>query len=144
MDEHFCVTRPPPLSPIPGDGALDQPTKAGVLNRLTWDRLHPALDEGLVDSNPSPVLLWVPAEIGSEVIGVSQLGSQADAMAAISADYGRWVIRTTGWIRRKGTKVWGLEQGTVRPDLNTQLGFINSVYALPSALRALEQGAVGR
>jgi hypothetical protein len=65
-------------------------------------------------------------------------------MAAISADYERWVNRTTGWIRRKGTKVWGLEQGTVRPDLNVQLGFINSVYALPRALRALEQGAAGR
>ena len=90
------------------------------------------------------MLLWVPAEIGSEVIGVSQLGSQADAMAAISADYERWVNRTIGWIRRKGTKVWGLEQGTVRPDLNIELGFINSVYALPGAFRALEQGAAGR
>lgn len=134
----------PPVPIRPGDGALDQPTKAGVFNRLNWDRLHPALDEALVDSNASPVLLWVPAEIGSEVIGISQLGSQADAMAAISADYERWVNRTTGWIRRKGTKVWGLEQGTVRPDLNIQLGFINSVYALPGALRALEQGAAGR
>jgi hypothetical protein len=65
-------------------------------------------------------------------------------MAAISADYERWVNRTTGWIRRKGTKVWGLEQGTVRPDLNIQVGFISSVYALPGALRALEQGAAGR
>jgi hypothetical protein len=65
-------------------------------------------------------------------------------MAAISESYERWVNRTIGWIRRKGTKVWGLEQGTVRPDLNIRLSFINSVYALPGALRALEQGAVGR
>jgi hypothetical protein len=134
----------PPVPVRPSDLAMDQPTKAGVFNRLNWDRLHPALGEALVDSNASPVLLWIPAEIGSEVIGVSQLGSQADAMAAISADYERWVNRITGWIRRKGTKVWGVEQGTVRPDLDIRLGFINSVYALPGALRALEQGAVGR
>jgi hypothetical protein len=53
------------------------------------------------------MLLRVPDRIGSEVLGVSQLGSQADAMAAISADYERWVNQTTGWIRRKGTKVRG-------------------------------------
>ncbi|WP_370121388.1 hypothetical protein [Arthrobacter sp. MW3 TE3886] len=134
----------PPLPTRPGDRAMDQPTKAGVFNRLNWDRLRPAPDEALVDSNASPVLLWVPAKIGTDVIGVSQLGSQADAMAAISTDYERWVNRTTDWIRRRGTKVWGLGQGTVRPDLDIQLGFVNSVYALPGALRDLEQGAAGR
>lgn len=127
----------PPVSIRPGDSAMDAPPRAGVFNRLNWDRLSLSLDEALVDSNASPVLLWVPAEIGSEVIGVSQLGSQADAMAAMSAEYERWVNRTTGWIRRKGTKVWGLEQGTVRPDLDIRLGFLNNVYALPGALRAL-------
>ena len=58
---------------------MDQPTKAGGFNKLNWDRLHPALDKALVDSNASPVLLWVPADIGSKVIGVSRLESQADA-----------------------------------------------------------------
>ncbi|GAP55868.1 hypothetical protein AHiyo6_24330 [Arthrobacter sp. Hiyo6] len=105
----------PPVPVRPGDDAMNQPTKAGVFNRLNWDRLHPAHDEALVDSNASPVLLWVPAETGSEVIGVSQLGSQADAMAAISADYERWVNRTIGWIRRKGTKVWALSKGQFGP-----------------------------
>jgi hypothetical protein len=134
----------PPVPIRPGDGAMDQPTKAGVFNKLNWDRLHPAHDEALADSNASPVLLWIPAEIGSEVIGVSELGSQADALATISADYERWVNRTTGWIRRRGMKVWGLEQGKVRPDLDIRLGFLNNVYALPGALRALEQGSAGR
>lgn len=53
---------------------MDQPTKAGAFNRLNWDRLHPAPDEALVDSNASPVLVWFPAVTGSELIGVSQLG----------------------------------------------------------------------
>jgi hypothetical protein len=123
----------PPVSIRLGASAMEEPTRAGVFNRLNWDRLRPALDEALVDSNASPVLFWEPAEISNEVIGVSQLGSQADAMAAISADYERWVNRTTGWILRKGTKVWGLERGALRPDLDIQLGFINSVYALPGS-----------
>jgi hypothetical protein len=134
----------PPVSIRLGDSAMDEPTRAGVFNRLNWDRLRPPLDEALVDSSASPVLFWEPAEISNEVIGVSQLGSQADAMAAISESYERWVKRTIGWIRRKGTKVWGLERGALRPDLDIQLGFINSVYALPGAHRALEQGAAGR
>ncbi|ALV41696.1 hypothetical protein AU252_11490 [Pseudarthrobacter sulfonivorans] len=142
----FVVNRDlgPPVSIRLGDGAMDGPTRAGLFNRLNWDRLRPSLDKALVDSNASPVLFWEPAEISKEVLGVSMLGSQADSMAAISVDYERWVNRTIGWIRRKGTKVWGLERGAVRPDLDIQLGFLNSVYALPGALRTLEQGAVGR
>ncbi|MDR7080838.1 hypothetical protein J2X01_000107 [Arthrobacter ginsengisoli] len=142
----FIVNRHlgPPAAIRPGDSAMDEPTRAGVFNRLNWDRLRPPPDRALVDSNASPVLFWEPAGLSNEVIGVSQLGSQADAMAAVSVDYERWVNRTIGWIRRKGSKVWGLEQGTVRPDLDIQLGFVNSVYALPGALRGLEQGALGR
>jgi hypothetical protein len=134
----------PPVSIRRGDGAMDGPTRAGLFNRLNRDRLRPSLDEALVDPNASPVLFWEPAEISNEVLGVSKLGSQADAMAAISEEYERWVNRTIGWIRRNGTKVWGLEGGAVRPDLDIQLGFVNSVYALPRALRTLEHGAVGR
>jgi len=142
----FIVNRHlgPPAAIRPDDSAMDEPTRAGVFNRLNWDRLRPPPDRALVDSNASPVLFWEPAGLSNEVIGVSQLGSQADAMAAVSVDYERWVNRTIGWIRRKGSKVWGLEQGTVRPDLDIQLGFVNSVYALPGALRALEQRAAGR
>jgi hypothetical protein len=133
-----------PVSVRLGDRAMDEPTRAGVFNRLNWERLRPDLDEALVDSNASPVLFWEPAKLANKVIGGSKLGSQADAMAAISDEYERWVNQAIGWIRRKGTKVWGLQRGAVRPDLDIQLGFVNSVYALPGALRALEQGTVGR
>ncbi|WP_160292501.1 hypothetical protein [Arthrobacter sp. SPG23] len=67
----------PPVPLRPDDRAMEQPTKSGVFNRTNWDRLHPALDETLVDSNASPVLLWIPAETGSEVIGVSQRALRA-------------------------------------------------------------------
>jgi hypothetical protein len=77
-------------------------------------------------------------------IRVSKIGSQADAMGAISADYERWANRVMGWIRRKGTKVWGLERSAVRADLDLQLPFVNTVYALPDALSALERRALGR
>ena len=92
---------------------MDEPTTAGVLNRINWDRLGPGPGEGLVDSNASPVLLWQPAEMSESVLGVNLIGSQADSIVAVSTAYQRWINRTISWIRRKGTKVWGLEQGEV-------------------------------
>lgn len=117
----MVVSRPlgPPTVIRPGDAPMDEATRAGVFNRINWDRLRPAPSEGLVDSNASPVLLWVPGPVG-ESFGPS---SGYDA---------------------KGTRVWGSEQGSVRPDLDIELGFVNNVYALPEALGALESGAVGR
>jgi hypothetical protein len=49
-----------------------------------------------------------------------------------------------GWVRRKGTRVWGLERDQVRPDLDIDLNFVNNVYALPEALIVLQNGALGR
>lgn len=128
----------------PGDAAMDEPTKAGVFNRVNWDRLRPTAREGLVDSNVSPVLLWTPGETTGSSLRVSSIGSQADAKGAISGDYERWVNRVLSWVRRKGTKVWGLERNSIRPDLDVHLPFVNNVYALPGALSALEAGASGR
>ena len=65
-------------------------------------------------------------------------------LGAISGDYERWVNRVLSWVRRKGTKVWGLERNSIRPDLDVHLPFVNNVYALPGALSALEAGASGR
>jgi len=48
----------------------------GLLNRLNWERLRPAADEGLVDSNASPVIFW---ELGLPAQGAlhgSSLGSK--------------------------------------------------------------------
>jgi hypothetical protein len=39
---------------------MSEPSKAGVFNRLNWQRLSPSGNEGLIDSNISPVLLWKP------------------------------------------------------------------------------------
>jgi len=62
-------------------------------------------------------------------------------MKAVSADYERWTNRVMSWVRRRGTRVWGLERSGVRPDLDIQLMFVNKVFALPGALAALEAGA---
>ncbi len=48
------------------------------------------------------------------------------------------------WVRRTGTKVWGLEKAAARPDLDIELSFLNTVVALPGALAALEGGATLR
>jgi hypothetical protein len=65
-------------------------------------------------------------------------------MSSIGDDYERWVTRTMGWIKRRGTKVWGLERGSLRPDLNIDLSHVSAMYALPRALAAMEQGAAVR
>jgi hypothetical protein len=134
----------PPAAIRPADRAMAEASKAGIFNRINWNRVRRGPRDGLVDSNASPVLFWRPGEVTGSVIRVSDIGSQADAIAAVSDDYERWVNRVIGWVRRNGTKVWGIERDAVRPDLNIDLNFVNNVYALPSALRALEGGAAGR
>ena len=114
---------------------------SGVFNKLNWERLRPRGDERLTDSNQSPVLLWEPSGLDDGALGVSSIGTQADSPQAVSADYAKWVRRTSSWVARKGTKVWGLDRGATRPDLDVDLPFLNSVYALPNAARALESGA---
>jgi hypothetical protein len=134
----------PPVVIRPGDRAMEEGTKAGIFNRINWDRLRRTSSEGLVDSNASPVLFWQPGEASEMLLATSSIGSQADAMAAVSTEYEKWVKRAMGWVRRKGTRVWGLERDEVRPDLDIDLHFVNNVYALPEALIVLQNGALGR
>jgi hypothetical protein len=65
----------PPVAIRPGDDAMAEPTRAGVFNRINWDRLRPAPGEGLMDSNASPVLLWEPGQSSGTTVGVSAIGS---------------------------------------------------------------------
>jgi len=127
------------------DGASDSPGRAAVFNSINRERLSPGPQNGLlVDSNRSPVLLWKPGSNVTAELRTSTIGSQADSMKAVSDEYARWANRVMGWIRRHGTAVWGLNRAAVRPDLDIKLSFLNSVYALPGALRRLEAGARGR
>lgn len=134
----------PPSLIRPGDAAMKEPSKAGVFNRLNWQRLSAGGAEGLIDSNASPVLLWKPGHSDDSVLRVGEIGSQADSMSAVSPQYERWVNRVMGWVRRRGTKVWGLQRHDVRPDLDIRLPFVSTTYALPGALEALEAGVPGR
>ena len=127
-----------------GDPAMSEGTKAGVFNRLNWERLGPNGEDGLVDSNTSPVIFWEPGQMADGALHGSLLGSQADSMSTISAEYERWVNRTMAWIKRRGTKVWGLERGEIRPDLDIGFPHVTSVYALPGALAAMEEGLPAR
>jgi hypothetical protein len=128
-----------------GDSAFTAPGRAAVFNRMNREILNPGAENGwLVDSNRSPVLLWKPGYDSVTELGTSSIGSQADSMRSVSADYERWANRVMSWIRRRGTAVWGLDRFNVRPDLDIDLEFLNSVYALPSALRRLEEGTAGR
>jgi hypothetical protein len=127
------------------NGASDSPGRAAVFNLIDRERLNPGPENGLlVDSNRSPVLLWRPGSNATTELRTSTIGSQADSMKAVSDEYQRWANRVMGWMRRQGTAVWGLNGARVRPDLDINVSFLNSVYALPGALRQLEAGASGR
>jgi hypothetical protein len=95
-----------------------------------------------VDSNVSPVLLWTPSTHDPTALGSGSIGSQADSMSAVSKDYERWANRVMSWVRRKGTKVWGLETHDIRPDLDLRRTDATTVFALPGALSALERGGM--
>jgi hypothetical protein len=128
-----------------GDSAFISPARAAVFNQINREHLNPSDENGwLVDSNRSPVLLWNPGRSTAAELRTSSIGSQADSMRAVSIDYERWVNRVMSWVRRRGTAVWGLDRSRVRPDLDIDLSFLNSIYALPSALRRLEAGSAGR
>ncbi|GEM_PF-2324758 len=73
-----------------------------------------------MDSNASPVLFWQPGTASDYAITLSELGSQADAMDAISADYARWVNRAMNW--EKGRAAFGaaVEEKLPRLDSNQQ------------------------
>ena len=126
-----------------GDPAMAEPSRAGVFNRLNWERLKPKRNEGLVDSNASPVLLWMPARDGADGLRSGAMGSQADSMSAVSQDYEHWVKRVMNWVRRRGKPVWGLTARDQRSDLDLRRTDVTTVYALPEAMTALESGAPG-
>lgn len=134
----------PPSLIRPGDAAMNESSRAGVFNRLNWQQLSPSDEAGLIDSNISPVLFWRPGHSDDSDLRVSEIGSQADSMSAVSLEYERWVNRIMGWVRRRGTKVWGWQRRNVCPDLHIALDVVSTIYALPDALVALEAGVPGR
>ncbi|WP_134765100.1 hypothetical protein [Nocardioides sp. 1609] len=125
------------------DAAMNEATRAGVFNRLNWERLKPKPHETLTDPNKSPVLFWTPATLGRDGLASGSIGSQADSMKAVSDDYERWVNRVTLWVRSRGTKVWGLDTSRTRPNLDVRRPNVTTVFALPEALKLLETGTTG-
>jgi hypothetical protein len=109
------------------DAAMSGSSRSGLFNRLNWERLNPKPGEALVDSNASPVLLWIPASHTEGALASGNIGSQADSMSAVSTEYERWANRVMNWVRRRGTKVWGLPAQDVRPDLNIRRADVTTV-----------------
>jgi hypothetical protein len=115
-----------------------------VFNRLNWQRLSPSGKEGLIDSNISPVLLWRAGHSNDSVLRVSEIGSQADSMRAVSPEYERWANRIMGWVRRRGIRSGDCKDATSAPIWTSLWPWVSTIYALPGALAALEAGARGR
>ena len=133
----------PALIRDPNDPALTSNSRAAVFNRLNFERRRDPTT-GIVDANRSPVLFWEPARIHHGELLPGSIGSQADVLREVSAEYERWVNRVMGWVRRHATPVWGLQRAKVRPDLNIENPYLNTLYALPGALDLLTTGRTGR
>ena len=131
---HFIGVRPTRSEP--------GKAKAHVMNLLNWDGASPERGQGLIDSNHTPALFWKRGSLTEGGgLGVGDIGSQADAMDDISADYRKWVNRVMNWVRRRGVKV--LQDAQLTPaaegfDLSVQ--FMNAVYALPGAMEFFQAG----
>ncbi len=132
----------PPVVLHRDDPAVQDGSLTAVLAAITFERVAP--EPGLGS--------WTPiaprCSSGNRVrCTIGRCGRTASVprrgMQAVAPAYEQWVRRVTSWIRRHGTKVWGLEQQAVRPDLDIRLGTVSAVYALPGALRLLEAGATG-
>jgi len=124
------------------DPALSPTSRAGFFNWRNFQQ-RPSPDQVLIDPNRSPLLYWEPSSVGPGGLKPGSIGSQADSPSAVSRDYQLWLNRIAWWIRRRGTRVWGLERDQTRPDLDIRNPFLNSIYALPGALSLLEDGEVG-
>lgn len=133
----------PPTVVHRNEPVSDGGSVTAVFTRMNFERIDPTLGLGLVDPDHSPVLFWQPGDVRADKLTTHNLGSQANAMRAISPTYERWVTRVMGWVRRRGTRVWGLERAALRPDLNINVSTVSAIYALPGALRLLELGATG-
>lgn len=133
----------PPVVLHRDDPVLQEGSVTAVFSRINFERLDPAAGVGLVHPDFSPVLFWRPGWVDGREMMPHRIGSQAHSMRAISTEYERWITRVMGWVRRRGTKVWGLEMGAIRPDLDVRVTTVSAIYALPGALRLLEGGATG-
>ncbi len=116
--------------------------KAHVMNLLNWDGSSPEQGQGIMDSNHSAALFWERGRLTEGGgLGVGSIGSQADAMEDISADYRKWVNRVMNWVRRRGVKV--LQDAQLTPaaeGFDLSVGFMNAVYALPGAMEFFQSG----
>lgn len=133
----------PPVVLGEQDTPFGDSARAALFHELNWERLKPKPGERLVDSNASPVLLWTPAIYDSDGLRSGSIGSQADSMKTVSEDYAHWVNRVVGWIRRRGTPVWGWQPQHQRSDLDLRRTDVTTVYALPDAHVRLEGGTPG-
>ena len=117
-----------------------------VFNRMNWNNSSPPEGCGIVDWNRTAALLWDRGTATpSGDLGVGNIGSQADTMDDVSADYRKWVNRVMNWVKRKGTKVaQNAELTSEAKGLSLRIEFMNSVFALPKAMEFFRAGGSAR
>jgi hypothetical protein len=135
---------PPPLVAVPGTVPdVDTLPPIGFLarhRRTAPPPPAPGSRSGWLDPEHAAFLLWERREQADGLV-VAALGSQAERLETVGTAHARRVQRVQSWVRRRGERVWGLEQHALRPDLHLHLDHVSSVWALPGALAALEAGA---
>lgn len=126
----------------PEDPAFSLSGRSSLFYRINWDR-EPG--RKLLDVESTPALYWERGSTSSPVLTPSQIGSQAESLKRVSDEYRRWVNRVMSWVRRNGVAVWDCSDPSKPiPHGDVNLPFVNTVYALPGANRAIKDGALGR
>jgi hypothetical protein len=117
-------------------------THGELVNRLlasmAWEANPPRGDEGMLDVETSPVMIYRRSMVLEGRSGPCLLICPASNPERISKGFAAWKRRCFAWVRRHGTRVhdWRVPSSTLpNPD-----GLLNSVYAFPEALIRLKRG----
>ena len=112
-----------------------------VLASMTWDADPLQQDEGLLDVERSPVMIYRRSTVLEGRSGPCLLLCPPSNPDRISKEFAAWARRCFAWVRRHGTRVhdWRAPSST----LPNSDHLLNSIYAFPEALVRLKRGDHG-
>ncbi|XAM00481.1 hypothetical protein OT109_03635 [Phycisphaeraceae bacterium D3-23] len=111
---------------------------ASLIARDRWDHSDIISNQGLIDFERSPALVYIRGQRSSRTIRASQLVAYPSRLASVSIDFERWVKRVLGWVRRKGEIVH--DYRTPSCSIPNPDHLLTTTYALPEAKILIDSG----